>query len=498
MADNLFPQELSELESKLERFYSSAAPDPLFAARLESQLIDRATSFQAATSSPAFGRTGLFAGFFRRPLLVGIAAFLLVLLVSISLIGPQKVLAEVQRLLGYLPGYGFVEPDQTLYLPAPVTVQQGDFTLEVTGVVADSKATQVNFTVTGLPHQKFNPTEGYGLPAMYLVLPDSTHLSETAASVGIGNDLQASVSFPALPNGVDHVTLVVPSLPSLPPGFAPDNWSAVLVLQAARTTGPAGSEATTSAVLVQPYVPENASATARGVTVRVLQVAQGPQETGIQVQYTWQDPDWIQLSGTPGQLSDGAGSTYQGIPLSFGQGVEPSSGAVTPGLTVRTLRFKAAALVPQKYVLTIDQMMFDARQDLTFTFDPGPSAKIGQTWDLTGVPGMSFDVAGIPVKITSATLDEVHNALSNMDPEVSYRLAFDGQSTPKNGLELGAMEVDLNSRPTNQGFEGGPDRPFRLYIYLPKVPDQVLSIHISKASLSVAGPWQIEWTPPSK
>jgi len=77
-------------------------------------------------------------------------------------------------------------------------------------------------------------------------------------------------------------------------------------------------------------------------------------------------------------------------------------------------------------------------------------------------------------------------------------LTFEGQSTPKNGLELGAMFVDLNSRPTNQGFEGGSDRPFRLYIYLPKVPDQVLSIHISKASLSVAGPWQIEWTPPSK
>ena len=346
MADNLFPQEPSELESKLDRIYSSAAPDPLFAARLESRLVDRAASFPEAAGSPAFWRTGLFVGFFRRPILVGIAAFLMILLVSIGLIGPQKVLAEFQRLLGYLPGYGFVQPDQTLYLPAPVTVQQGDFTLVVTGVVADSTATQVDFTVTGLPQQKFLTHEHYTGPAMYLLLPDGTHLNETGSSVTAGNDLRGSLSFPALPKGVDHVTLMLPGLPTLPSGFAPDNWSAVLDLQAARTNGPAGTGTTSSALLVQPYIPENASATARGVTVRVLQVAQGSQETGIQVQYTWQDTDWIQLGGNPGQLGDGTGSTYQrfllilragrafiwnGDPWSHGPHPELQSASLDPG-----------------------------------------------------------------------------------------------------------------------------------------------------------------------
>ena len=498
MADNLFSQEPSELESKLDRIYSSAAPDPLFAARLESRLVDRAASFPGAAGSPAFWRTGLFVGFFRRPILVEIAAFLMILLVSIGLIGPQKVLAEFQRLLGYLPGYGFVQPDQTLYLPAPVTVQQGDFTLVVTGVVANSTATQVDFTVTGLPQQKFLTHEHYTGPAMYLLLPDGTHLNETGSSVTAGNDLRGSLSFPALPKGVDHVTLMLPGLPTLPSGFAPDNWSAVLDLQAARTNGPAGTGTTSSALLVQPYIPENASATARGVTVRVLQVAQGSQETGIQVQYTWQDTDWIQLGGNPGQLGDGTGSTYQRFSLSSGQ-EEPSSGTAIPGLTVRTLSFKAPASTPAKYVLSIDEMMFEARQDLTFTFDPGSSPKIGQTWDLSGVPGMSFDAAGVPVKFTRATLDQVHNVQSNMDPEVSYRLTFEGQSTSKDGLDIVALDVDLNTGPVGHSFEGGNlGSPFKLSIYLPKLPDQVLSVLISKAYLSVTGPWQIEWTPPSK
>jgi hypothetical protein len=254
-----------------------------------------------------------------------------------------------------------------------------------------------------------------------------------------------------------------------------------------------------SAALVQPYIPENASATARGVTVRVLQVAQGPHETGLQVQYTWLDPAWITLDGNPGQLGDGAGTIYQGTALSSGQANPPSSGTESPGLAVRTLSFEPASPVPPKFVLSIDQMMFEVTQDLNFTFDPGANPQSGQAWDLTGVPGMSFVVAGVPVTITRATLDEVHNMGSNMDPEVSYQLAFEGQSTPKNGLGVAVIDVDLNPGPVGHSFEGvGPGSPFKLSIYLPKLPDHALTVHISKIYLTVTGPWQIEWTPPSK
>ena len=121
------PKEINtspELEEKLNRFYQDVTPQADFADRLEAQLVEKATALQESAASPS--RRNFFSGLLRRPLLVGAMAVLLVLTAAIGIIGPQKVLAEVQRLFGYLPGYGFLQANQVRVLAEPVVVRQGE------------------------------------------------------------------------------------------------------------------------------------------------------------------------------------------------------------------------------------------------------------------------------------------------------------------------------------------------------------------------------------
>jgi hypothetical protein len=497
MSEKLIPQEPSELENKLDQVYSTATPDPLFAARLERQLMARVESLQD-TPPDAFRRPSLFAAFFRRPVLVGIAALVLVLFVSIGLIGPHKVLAEVERLLGYLPNVGFVQPGKTLYLPAPVEVRQGEVTLTVTSVVSDQKMTRILFGVTGLPHQKFPPQDGPE-PRIYIVLPDGQRWPEDGWGVHMGDDYGASVDYPALPQGVDHFTLMISRLPSLPADFAPENWAIPLALRSTSATPLAANGTGPSTDLVKPYIPENASATAGGVTLRVLQVAQIPQEIGLQVQATWADPAWAVMSGRPGLLSDQAGREYPRVSPNSVQGFEPDSEMTTaPGLQIYTLRFAAQTPPAQKYTLSVDQIWFNTRPDVTFRIDLGSNPKVGQTWDLSQGPGMDVIVSGVHVKIRQASLELVQKVLGDVNPKDMYQVVFTGQAFPQPATELIAMSLEQPNTSGGSSFEGLVDNQFRLAIDLTEIPSRSLTLHVPQATIAVFGPWKVEWTPPAK
>ncbi len=497
MAENSYPQEYSELESRLGRVYSSPTPDPLFAARLEQQLIARAAVLQPARPARLAARPGFFALLTRRAVLVGIATVLVLLLVSIGLIGPQKVLAEVQRLLGYQPSVGFVQPGQSLYLPAPVEARQGGYTLRVSSVVVDQTSTRIIFTVTGLPQVKFD-SPAAAQTGMYLLLPGGVRLDSTESTVGIGEVLQASAEFPPLPAGVDRVTLVLPRLPGFPAGMAPENWSVALALQPVSATPSQASGATQPSGLVQPYTPENAIASGRGVTVSVLQVGQSAQEVGLQVQYTWQNPDWTQLSGNPGSLSDDLGRQFVALTPPLGDAFAPDPGSNAPELALRTLRFAAQAPSAGKLTLTIDQLVFNVRQDVSFAFDPGRNPQVGQIWDLSQTPGMEQAVAGIPFKILSASLEKVQKILGDTNPKDVYQLILLVQTTPQDGLALQNVNLQLSSQSGGSSLETLPGGQFRLALDLPALPAGPLTLHIPQATITVAGPWQIDWTAPRK
>ncbi len=82
---------------------------------------------------------------------VGAGGLLLALAVAFLAVGPQRVWADLQRLLGYVPGVGFVNLEETRVLTAPVTVTRDGVTLRVEEVLAAPDGTTVVISSEGLP-----------------------------------------------------------------------------------------------------------------------------------------------------------------------------------------------------------------------------------------------------------------------------------------------------------------------------------------------------------
>jgi len=75
--------------------------DPGFARRLRRDLMSKSAAGRAAERRPAL-----------RPAWILVSIVLTALLGAFLLIGPEKVVAALQSLFGYIPGAGFVEMDR--------------------------------------------------------------------------------------------------------------------------------------------------------------------------------------------------------------------------------------------------------------------------------------------------------------------------------------------------------------------------------------------------
>jgi hypothetical protein len=487
------PKFSREIENQLDAVYNSASPDPAFAIRLERQLAERAAAMQNPADRPEAAWLGWLRGIFRQPALAVPLAVILLLILAISLVGPQKVLAQVQRLLGYAPGIGFVEPGETRVLLASVEQRQGNVTLRVESVVADSQQTRVVLQVSGLTHEKFDLKSAAGdVPEEvkpYLLLPDGSRLASGSSMSGIGDVLQASLSFAPLPSTVDQVTLVLPRLPSLPAGFAPENWSVPLVLQ---NTHSAETASASGLALTQPYAPVGAVAAAHGITASLLQVGQNAKETGLQVQFNWDDKDWQRLQDVQMRLEDGSGHTYARHQTTFG----PVDSAVAPGTRTTTYPFNPIDSQAKTGVLIVDNVSFSFTSQAQFRFNPDGAATDGQTWDLSQLPGTRLDVAGVPVQLLSISVNANPDTRAGTDSH--YLLNLLVQTIPQDGLVINSLFLSqFSDRVVSANCETLPNSRLQLTIGLPELPQHSMQLYLSSGEISVTGPWKVEWKLPT-
>jgi hypothetical protein len=154
----------------------------------------------------------------RRPALLAPLAVLIVLVTGLAIIGPQRVIAAVGGLFGYIPGVGLVDRDAPIrVLAAPVTQTRDGVTLTVTAATLTPERTHVDYRIFGVPSSAYPDREdviGCSTPE-YLRLPDGTQLARTS-------------DYPAVPAEVDHATLVIPCILNTLPGKAPENWEVEL------------------------------------------------------------------------------------------------------------------------------------------------------------------------------------------------------------------------------------------------------------------------------
>jgi len=476
-----------DLEKGLEGIFPQ--PDPAFLSRLEGDLI-RQASKNSATPAARPGLSGWLQGLGavlqarrRTALAFGLALFLAAIVLAV---GPQRVVEGVLRIFGYAPNVGFVEPGKTRFLAAPVEARQGQVTVYINQLVASGDGTLLSLTASGLPRKKFGQADD--APRPYLLLPDGQRMDLQVMQVAMGDALQAEINFPALPPEVLQVTLVMPRLPSLPAGFAPENWSILLDLQkAAETPGAAGGNG-----LVTPYTPADASATTHGVTARVLQVAHSAQDTGLEVQLIWDNPAWKTLEGLHMRLSDDEGREYERLIDGLGE----LSGSVVesaPNNRTMFLRFAPLLAGAKKASLTLDELVFPADSSAAFTFDPGRDPQPGQVWDLTGLPEMQLDVAGVPVEVLSASI------LGAGEAQAGYRLEFLLQVKPQDSLSIRNFPRLVLEPQNLRSYvsESLPGDQLRLSFALPEMPRQPMTVRIEQVNVLSKDSLQMSWDLPA-
>jgi hypothetical protein len=413
---------------------------------------------------------------------------LLAVTVALASVGPQPVWADLQRLLSYVPGVGFVNLEDTRVLMAPVEVTRNGVTLRVEQTLAGPKRTVVVISSEGLPPDQLYPygvrREGIGHQAR-LRLPDGRTLASKEWTLQMG---AGTLEFPPLPKGVYRVTLEFPRLPLVPRETSPEAWKIPLNLRP--TTGELVEE-----LFPQPYAPSDASDTHAGVTLRVLKAIHTPKETTLRLQVQWLDSAWrdLRIGAWSPVLRDDLGHVQRPTaPSEVRVVVVPPDAEMTPAVPTytyeHTLAFAPVSPSTQRLTLWADAIRLEVPVEGSFTVDLGDDPQVGEHWPLD----VRLMVAGFPVHITGMRLRENNDPAAfrlEVDLEVEQQedRILDGvllESPPVGGCvesESGSYYVEGRLQPS-VAFGALPDGPF--------------PVELEEAIILIRGPWNVTWTVP--
>ena len=465
------PGDLSAFESRLQAALDGPDPDPAFVGRLRQRLLAKATGLRR---QPRTARL--------RSAWAIVLAVLLVVAAAMAAVGPQRAWAAVRRLLGYIPGIGFVDNGSGLsVLREPVVQTRDGITLEVSQAIADASRTILIYRVTGLSIDAAN-SQGEGAANLgslgLLVLPDGTELEQDGGDgSGWGTGYTMRLFFPALPAGMDAATFRLPRLNDMPPGAAPEGWEIPLRFVAAPpslTVAPV-FEVTPSAPAPDDH-PEDA----------------GPYGISLHIDRVIELEDGYILAGSTrweesGRLPEGLMPTGL-ITIRDADGVEIPAQAenLEAGFeTADDRRFAWAHRVQGLSFngpLTLSLESVDAwfPVEASYLFDPGPDPHLGQTWSLE----LPLQVAGHTIRVESAQMITDHFG-------TGYEFAFLADA------DVTALGLTIAGAPPDSGGGGGSQGEFvASVLWSDQPPAGPLNVNIERIGLILHGPWQVEWQPP--
>jgi hypothetical protein len=107
-----------------------------------------------------------------RPVWAAVIVLLIVLL-GIAVVGPQKVVAAFRSLFGYVPDIGFVQDPNTIRMvDGPVQIERDGVVVTVESGLTDAQGLHLSLTLEGLPaEQSFFAPSFRKKERPYLILP---------------------------------------------------------------------------------------------------------------------------------------------------------------------------------------------------------------------------------------------------------------------------------------------------------------------------------------
>lgn len=470
------PEQPSEFEQEVREALNEPNANPVFVRDLRATLIKRSTMKQSRLL-PRFSW--------------GLA--LTTLLVTI-LITPLTVTA-LKRMLGYVPGVGYVEPGTSLrLLSTPVTVNRDNLSVTVEKGTVDSQRTVLLLHIEGYTSDQYGQVNCDTSPR--LVLADGRVLNqiETEYSQDAPQGIDSGIYygrhvFEAIPADQLDAMLEIPCLLydakftdfKFPLHFAKANANEVLPVIDLPT--PAES---TSAPLSHPTAApaSSASSTLEGFAIvleRETQLVDGYILSGT---YQWTDSRFDAFSVYPfdPQFTDANGKS-----VNF-EAANPES--INTDASVKKVPF-AFHIIGKDYAfpltLSLKSVTVNLPDTASFQFDAGTNPQVGQTWNVS----IDVPIAGHVVHV-----EKIQLGSGRTPTELGYTFTI----THDPGVQgLGITDANPNLPNMNGGGGGGGGGEstgitigFALEGYSPA---GVKTFVISGLAIEVAGPWQTTWKP---
>jgi len=459
MTDN---SRFEKMEIELAELYQTNAPET-FVKKLQAEL-----DYKTAES-----RQPRQKAFLLRPVWLATALVVAALIVTFFAIGPARVAAAVQKLLGYVPGSGLVSTEVPLrVLAEPVEQTRDGVTITISSALLSADKTQIDIRVFGIPREAYPNDEAISgcMTQEYLRLPD-------------GSELVRMDDYPAVPANVNEAVLVIPCLANTLPGKAPENWELKLRFVPAPegfTVLPVEEVSATPELMeTLPANIETGTPTpdANAGSLTVTNVVNTENGYALVVSFL---PGgganaWVQQTGMP-TLTDAAGKT---VPYNLPLDILNSLPADPSGADVMAYQFNASGVT---FPITIHYKgsryaVPQPEAKASFTFDAGATPQPGQEWLLN----QTIELAGHTLVVEKIIADS----------RGGYNFFF------KADKRVNTVAAAIVGHTPNGGGGGGPvDGKFNLSLSYAAMPTGILTVELSNLSeITEAMEWTTQWSP---
>ncbi len=455
-----------DLELALDEFYNAPQPTPNFAVHLEAELRHRFNEPSRSDLKKQFFTEGFMQMLRTRPVLA-------IIVVVIALLALTGVAYAIGRLTGFIPGYGFTESVQGMYvLDGQVEGKNGNLMVKLEKAVQDDNDLILEVSKAGSDYRISGAS----------IQPEGGEKIYALKKFEVGANWK--FVFPRLEDPQKPVTLL---------------------LYAMELTGYPNSETVSISFHLRPILPGDMiiqpTDTAPladhhdGLTLSLDSIAYDKDRTVLQVSLKFDHP------GNIGGMWSVALTDQNGIPYPL-QDITPpdenyytttdmNSGSTTTNINAgdATRVYETTALYG-KGPLTLALTVMPASEPFSiyvydwaeaFKFDPGPNPQIGQTWQLDE----KIDVNNIHFHVTSAELLDdgglklVFHATAE-DPTLYVNLSLDDET----------LSHAVYSIPGQDGFT--------ITFPLSRMPDKPIQFMLSMSVYKPSDPFQITWQSPTE
>jgi hypothetical protein len=322
----------------------------------------------------------------RRRVALGFALGAVLLAACVLIVGPQNVVAALQKILGYIPGIGFVESGSIRVLAEPVALTRDEITITLKEAVADSIQTILVYEVEGLWTVEIRSSDEEDpicdQPDL-LRLPDGNEFRLTGGQgVHWGSGFESRVFFAAIPPDVNEAELVIPCISEMPLGKAPEDWHLPFHLKPAppdMTIVPVLEAETPTVETAPPATPLAAAVDKYGISLELEKTVALDDGYVLLGRLHWTDPRFVSFGGPINMsVKDGDGmELIAEMDFSY-EGMDRTPDPHTIPWAVRI----QGKTVPGPIRLTVTSINIMLSDPAYFSFDTGPDPAVGEMWTL--------------------------------------------------------------------------------------------------------------------